>query len=138
MGTRFRVLPITSPAGTAILTPNQTLWQLDDSILTRLEIMVPDGHNGNTGIRCLRSQQQIIPWSNSRFLIANSETVSIEYGEELTESQLLVLTYNVDIFDHTFYLRATMTDMPLLAGQGGVPPAIVPSALLTSAGVPSP
>lgn len=138
MGSRYRTLAILVTAGTTIAAPNQILWQLEDNILTTLSILVPPGHNGTTGIRFLRSQQPVIPFAAGRYLIANGETVNIEYNEELTESQLLVQTYNTDIYDHTFYLRAVITDLPSIGPRGSTVPAIVPTALLTSAGVLSP
>src|SRR3979490_739545 len=138
MGSRYFVNAINVPALTAILAPHTTNFVLEDQILTRLEVNIPTGHNGNTGIRILRSQQQVIPWANSQFLIANGETISIDYGEELTESKLVVITYNTDIFDHTFYLRATMTDRPVKASAGPLSSPVIPTALFTSLGVPSP
>jgi hypothetical protein len=137
MGSRYQVLSWTTAAGTTIAAPLRTIWPLDTGILTRLEIMIPSGHNGLTGIRILRSQQQVIPWANSQFLVANGETIGIDYGEELTEGFLDIRTYNTDIYDHTFYSRATMTDLPDASAAGGLSAPIIATALLTSAGVPS-
>jgi len=135
MASRFYVLPVTVAAGTAVATPQQTVWPLEFNKLSYISVMVPPGHNGNTGIRFQRSTQQVIPRGNSIPLIANSETVLIDVDEELTESKLVVLTYNTDIYDHTFYLRALMTDLPSIGSGGALPPPIIASALLTSAGV---
>lgn len=138
MASRFYVLPVTTPAGTTIAVPLQTVWVLEFNQLVRIDVMVPTGHNGATGIRFIRSTQQVIPRGNSIPLIANGETVPILIDEELTEGKLIVLTYNTDIYDHTHYLRATMSDLPSIGPQGAAVAGIVPSALLTSAGVPSP
>lgn len=138
MASRFYVLPVTTPAGTAVNAPLQNTWLLEFNQLIRIDVMVPPGHNGTTGIRFVRSTQQVIPRGNSIPLIANGETVPILIDEELTEGKLFILTHNTDIYDHTHYLRATMSDLPSIGPRGSAVPAIVPSALLTSAGVLSP
>ncbi|SRR6266403_775656 len=138
MASRFYVLPVTVPPGTPVATPQSTTWVLELNQLVRIDVMVPTGHNGATGIRFVRSTQQVIPRGNVIPLIANGETVPILIDEELTEGKLIVLAYNTDIFSHTFYLRATMSDLPTIGPGASAAPVIVPSALLVSTGVPSP
>jgi hypothetical protein len=138
MSSRYFILNVTVPGRTQINNPITTTWQLEDQILTRLECDIPPGHNGGTGIRILRSQQQVIPWANNQFLVANDRLLSIDYGEELTESKLVIITYNTDVYDHTFYLRATMTDRPLTGAADTLAGPVIPTASFTSAGVPSP
>lgn len=89
-----------------------------------------------TGIRILRSQQQVIPWGNLNYLIANDRRFSVDVGDELTESKLVILTYNTDIYNHSHYLYATITDMPLQGLSPAQNSPIVATALLTSTGVP--
>lgn len=137
MGSRYILNDILVPALTTIAAPQTTTWQLDNNILTRLECDIPNGHNGNTGIRVLRSQQQVIPWANFKFLVANNRLVNVDYGEELTESKLVVIAYNTDVYDHTFYLRATMTDRPQLAASSTLGAPVIPTLLFTSTAVPS-
>lgn len=138
MASRFYVLPVNTPAGTAIAAPLQTVWIMEFNLLESISVMVPRGHNGATGIRFQRSTQQVIPRGNIIPLIANGETVLININEELTEGKLVVLTYNTDIYDHAFYLRATMSDLPSIGPGAALSSPIIPTALLTSSGVPSP
>lgn len=138
MATRYYVNSITVPPGTLATAPQITTWQIEDAILARIELDIPNGHNGQTGIRVLRSQQQVIPWSNNQYLVANARLLSVDYGLELTESKLVVHTINADVFAHTFYLRATITDLPLPTSSGSSAPPIVASALLVGPAVPLP
>lgn len=137
MASRYYTLNVLTPAGTTVAAPLSTTWLLEDQILTGLEIDIPDGHNANTGIRMLRSTQQVIPWGNKNYLIANDRLLTIAVGDELTEGKLVVVTYNVDIYDHTFYLRATITDVATSSSGGASGAPAVATALLTSSGVPS-
>jgi len=138
MANRFYVLPVTTPAGTTAAAPQSTTWVLEFNQLVRIDVMTPAGHNGLTGIRFVRSTQQVIPRGNTIPLIANGETVPILIDEELTEGRLIVLTFNTDLYPHTHYLRATIADLNTIGPQGSTVPAVVPSVLLTSAGVLSP
>lgn len=108
----YYLSPLT-PAGTSIAAPLSTSWPLEDAQLKRVVITVPPGHNGLTGIRVLWSGQQIIPWANNQFLVANGRTIEVNFDDYMTIMGLVVVTYNTDVFDHTFYLEATVTDASL-------------------------
>lgn len=111
MASRVYSLSITVPAGTAINSPISTTWPLEDNTLSTIDLTIPDGHNGYTGIRMLRSQQQVYPWGNNSYLTANGRSFTVSVNQELTESKLVILTYNTGFYDHTFYLQATITDL---------------------------
>lgn len=111
MASRYYTLTLLTPAGTAVATPLSTTWQLEDQTLASVEVDIPDGHNGLTGIRVIRSQQQVVPWGNNSFLVANNRLVTVPVNQELTEAKLVILTYNTGFYDHSFYLRATITDL---------------------------
>lgn len=110
MPDRFYVNSVTTPANTAVAFPLSTKWALEDAYITIVSIVVPDGHNGLTGIRLLQANQEIIPWSNNAWLIANDEKIDIPYNGEITISGLVIQTYNTDAFDHTHNLRVVVTD----------------------------
>jgi|SRR5713101_15139 len=110
---RLYYLSVMTPAGTAIAAPLTTAFPLEDAKLKRLAITIPDGHSGFTGIRILRGSQQIMPWSNNQYIVANNRTIPIDYDDEITSSGLGIVTYNTDIFDHTFYIEVVIEDLPL-------------------------
>lgn len=109
--TYYAVVPV--PAGTAQATPVSVPVTLEDAILKGVECVVPDGHCGLTGIRLLQSQQQIFPWANNSYLVANDEKIPIAYDDQIQSSGITAQGFNTDIFDHSFYLRFTITDLPL-------------------------
>lgn len=136
MGTRLYELDVTVPAGTAQITPQVTPWPLENAQLVQIELIVPPGHVALTGIRILQAQQQIIPWGNLSYLRMDSEKLVIPFNGEIGANALSINTFNTDIFAHTFYLRATIQDLPLPGANQTPGPPIVASALLTGAGVP--
>jgi hypothetical protein len=110
------------PAGTAITAPASQAWPLEDNELANIHVTVPDGHCGLTGFRILQAQQQIVPFANSQYLVANDEKIDYPFDDEITSTGLVLEGYNTDIFQHTFYVRALVKNLPL---PGENPPAEV-------------
>jgi hypothetical protein len=121
---------LTVGAGNSISTPVSQAWPLEDNELTKIVVTIPDGHCGLTGFRILRAQQQIVPFANSQYLVANDRTLTYEFDDEITTTGLVLEGYNNDIFPHTFYCEATVTNLPYPAAE---PPAEVVTADDTSA-----
>lgn len=109
--TRYVPQQLTVPAGTASSAPTTLSWNLGAVILGSLEVMIPKGHAGLTGLAVTYSGQQLLPWVNAGgWLIGNDLdrrfTMQFEVGRPITLS-----AYNTDIFAHTFYLLAEVTDL---------------------------
>lgn len=125
---RLYPLTIVTPKATLQSAPLVTPWPLEDAYLTSILIQVPDGHAGLTGLRILWSGQQIVPWGNNSYIVSNNEILTIPITSYITASGLTVHTFNTDIYDHSFYLRALITD----SLPGAAPPAN-PAGVYTNA-----
>jgi len=112
---RLYYLDCLVPAGTTQAAPAQFPFPLEDATLKHGAITVPDGHNGLTGVKITWSRQQIWPWANNKFLVANNRVIPFEFGDYITVSGLVVVAYNTDIFDHTFYVEMLITDAKQVA-----------------------
>jgi hypothetical protein len=110
---RIYYLVADTPAGTPIATPVTTPWPLEDNQLLSIEIDVPDGHCGLTGIRILQASQQIVPHANNSYFVANDKNTVYPFDDQITATGLVIVTYNTDVFDHKFYLTAVVTNLPL-------------------------
>jgi len=127
-----RLYPFTvaTPAGTAILAPVTMQLPLEDALLEKITIIIPDGHVGLTGIRLQQAGQQIVPWGNFNYLVANNRVIEIPFNGEMTGTGLVALSYNLDVFDHNHYLEILIKDLPLasaLAVTGQSNPVILPA-----------
>lgn len=120
---------LTVGAGNSINTPISQAWPLEDNQLLKVVITIPDGHCGLTGFRLLRAQQQIVPFANNLYLVANDRTLTYEFEDEITTTGLVLQGYNNDIFPHTFYCEATVTNLPYPTAE---PEAEVTTAADTS------
>lgn len=104
---------IAVPASTLPTAPQISAYDLGDVLLERLEVIIPDGHAGLTGIAVVYDGQGVVPWATTPvFLIGNGETptfdVDFRFGHPAQ-----VWAYNEGVYAHSFYLRATVRDSTL-------------------------
>jgi hypothetical protein len=127
---RFYEQTFTIPANTPKAAPVDIAWALEDNTLRKVSITIPDGHNGLTGIRVKWSNQQIIPWGNLSFIVANNRTIDVEFDDYITITGLVIEGFNTDVFPHSFYLEATISDLPSsgqIAATNGASSAVLPA-----------
>jgi|SRR5690349_5238491 len=126
---------IATPAGTSSDTPLVTNFALEDAELVSVTILIPDGHAGLTGIRVLQAGQEIIPWDNDDWLVSNNEVITIPMSSEITRTGLSIETYNQDIFPHTHWVRALITNLGSTAGTVVDTVPVIPSSILSDLGI---
>lgn len=123
MAERIELFQVTCPLGTAIATPQTTSLVMDDGELVRLEVTVPSGPSGFMGFRFRHSQQVVIPYKGSNWIITDDEKLSWDLHGYPTGSAWSIQMYNTDIWAHTVYLRLHINEigarptksLPLLA-----------------------
>jgi hypothetical protein len=115
-------LTVTVAANTPIDTPTIVPWPLADANLDFIDIIVPDGHSGQTGVAVFWSGTQIVPWGNDTWIVANDEKIHVPVNSYITISGLSVYAYNLGQFEHSFYLRAhvTYTTSPVVTQEGSI------------------
>lgn len=107
------------PARTPASAPLTTAWPIIQGHLKKIEIQVPAGHHGNTGIRILYENVQIYPWGVTENWLTDSGALrTVEWGDEIQAWALYVQTYNTDTVAHQFRLLAEVwpTVEPVPAG----------------------
>lgn len=87
-----------------------TPWVTEDNDVTDIEIEIPPGHNGLTGIRVMKGDVQLLPFGSNSWLIANDYSRVFPVGEFLPTSDVKIQAYNTGSFQHTFYLRMTVVN----------------------------
>lgn len=125
VGARAIAAKITSPAGTAEASATTTSLDLGRVHIERVEVVVPTGHAGLTGVQLRYAGEVIVPWaSGDDWIVSNGETIDFAVGFDVT-SALQLRAYNTDVFEHSFYLRVHVTDLDAGA-DGGRAIGIVP------------
>lgn len=105
IGRIYYLEAVVSP-NTPIASPASFTWPLEDNYLERIDVRIPPGPSGAMGFRILWSQQQIVPWGNYSWLIANDEEIPWKADTAISASGLVVQAYNLGNFPHTIYLKA--------------------------------
>jgi hypothetical protein len=147
VSSRYYLEAFTAPAGTPASAPAAFPWTLENGKLNFIQVRIPDGHSGLTGIRFKWSTAVVIPTVGNLFLVANAEVVTIPWDDEIAEDALTVEVYNTDVWDHVFYLRASVSDLatgpavvtPDQAAPGATPDTVTADvASLADTGPPPP
>lgn len=102
---RIYTTVFTIPANTPIATPATLPVVLDDEQLDSIEIIIPSGHSALTGIAILWSGVQIAPYDAGTWINGDDDKLTYDYAGEITANGLSLTGYNLDIYQHSFYLR---------------------------------
>lgn len=107
---RLQAFTINVPAGTTQAAPQQTSTAFNSGVLVGIEIEIPNGHVGLTGLQIASAHVQVLPITPGQWIVGNGS--SIEWAlEELTDTgNWQAIAYNTDKFAHSFYLRFLVSD----------------------------
>ena len=111
---RIYVLTITAPAGTPQSAPVTKAFPLEDGLLDKIQMLIPFGHNGTTGIAVKHGDVTLLPWGQGSWLIGSNEWTEFPVNQEVLTDSLHVEAYNGGTFDHSWYLRAFIKDSPAI------------------------
>jgi hypothetical protein len=134
MPPRVYDIAFTVPPGTPANAPVSVPWVTEDNTIVDIELEVPPGHNGLTGIRVVKGSVQLIPWSAGTFIIANDYSRTFPVGAYIPTSDLTLQGYNTGAYPHTFYLRMTVVNYdPGQSQNQGSPSQALVTGIITSA-----
>jgi hypothetical protein len=134
MPPRLYETSFTVPAGTPSNAPVSQVWRTEDNVIEDIEIEIPPGHNGLTGIRIMKGDVQLLPWSAGTFITANDYARVFPIGAYLPTGDVTLQGYNTGGYPHTFYLRMTVTNYNGATDQPGTTNTqALPAGSVTSA-----
>ena len=108
MAIRIYSITVTVPSGIQPTSPQVTSWFTEDAWVDTVEVEVPPGHNGLTGIRLTKSDVQILPWSNNTWFTVNDYTRVFPIDDYIPTGDLKIQAYNTGSYPHTFFLRMSV------------------------------
>lgn len=126
---RVEVFDVAAPAGTAKAAPLEVPTNFQAGELVRVRIVIPDGHNGLTGIQLAVAHAQAIPYTAGAWIVGNDDDVAFEAIGYPNSGAWSAFVYNADIFQHVFHVRYEVADFAYIS-RTVVAPA-VPTPLLT-------
>lgn len=99
---------ITTPKGTAEASAQSSSFAVGQGTLRRLDVIIPAGHVGITGIAVRMAGTRVIPFNETQWLRGNDTRYTVEPDLEVLTGTLTVLSFNPGKFDHDHHLVADM------------------------------
>ena len=99
-------------AGTPATAYTTTAAGIATVLLHRLEVRIPPGHQGMTGIALVDSGSFVVPYAagGTGWLIGDDDDLSYAYGRELG-ANVQFATYNTGTYQHAWQVRMIYTPM---------------------------
>jgi hypothetical protein len=113
---RIEKFAVTVPAGTAQASPANYSLVVPDGYLQRVEVTIPDGHNGLTGLQLLAANAQLVPATFGAYLVGNDQTLAFDMVGVIDTGNFQANAYNTGVFAHTFYGLWYMLDFAYSTG----------------------
>ena len=130
LANRVESFIVSVPAGTAQATPQTTDVSFPDGLVKRVELDVPPGHTGHTGIRILAATGRFIPYTSGAYLVADDHDFGWDVIGVIDTGSFQVQAYNTDVYDHAFYLRFSVLDFAYAEATSALAPAPIPAPLI--------
>lgn len=123
---RVEIFDVTAPAATPKAAPLEvaTPWQQGD--LVGVEIVIPAGHAGLTGLRLAAAHAQVLPYTAGAWIVGNDEKIEWELASYITTGAWSAFVYNSDVVDHTFHVRYRVADFALTGQRTEPAPLATP------------
>ncbi len=122
LANRIEAFAVLVTAGTAQTAAVTTDVSFADGLVQRIELDVPSGHVGLTGIQILSAKGQLIPYTFGTFLVANDHDFGWNMVGVIDTGSFQAKCFNADVFDHTFYLRFSVLDFAYATAAGRLDP----------------
>lgn len=117
---RHRHVAITTPAGTAVASPQSTTVALGPVTVRSVQVIIPDGHAGHTGIAIHHAGERVLPFQGTEWIGGNDDSPTFDLDLWIGGGEVVVQTFNTGDYDHDHLLRFTIEDVEALAA-GGTP-----------------
>jgi hypothetical protein len=119
---RIEKFTVTAASGT-VAPGDFTALDFTDGIMTRIEVKIPDGHAGLTGIRIFYGNQQVLPRTGPGFLRGNATTYATDVDNLPSGSGWQARVFNEGYIDHSWELVLELDELG--SGSVDLPPVLL-------------
>lgn len=106
MAQRVESFKVTAVAGGTVASPIETQLTFDPGNVTGVELLIPAGHGGLTGIALAIAHQIIVPETVGGWVVGDDDLISWPLDGYLNTGAWSAFAYNTDpVNDHSWYLR---------------------------------
>lgn len=125
MADRLEWFAVTIPAGTAIASPVVVPCVFNTGDVTKINVKVPPGPQGNVGFFIGAGGSQYVPRTPGSFIMPDNDYFQWDMQNAISSGSWSVTAYNTDIFPHTIQVSFEVNENPAITSP-------VPSGIGTS------
>lgn len=107
---RVQAFQVVAAAGTPQSAPVETDISFAPGEVVGIEIDIPDGHAGLTGLQIATAHQQLFPYTRGQWLIGNDDKIEWAVHDLADTGNWQAIWFNTDLFVHDFYIRFLVSD----------------------------
>lgn len=134
MAQRVEISSVTCPANTAQANAIETSLAFNPGIVREVEIVIPAGHAGVTGLALANAHQIIIPASGNVWIIGDDDVLRWPLDGYINSGAWSAFTYNTDFANpHSWYFR-WLIDEIVLTTQSVLPVPLSTSQIMAVGG----
>lgn len=111
MADRVELFDFTIAAGVARAAPVEVALGFDPGEVEEIELVIPDGHAGLTGIQLALAHQPIIPKTRGSFIRGNDEVIRWPMHNLPNSGAWSAFGFNTDSYDHGFTVRFLVNEI---------------------------
>lgn len=116
---RVNLPAVTCPPGTLQVNAIETDLSFPPGRLVGLEIVIPPGHAGATGLAIAQAHQIVIPTQGTQWLVGDDDIIRWDYKDVLGSGQWSAFTYNLDLANsHTWFFRMLIAENSTVVSSG--------------------
>lgn len=105
MAQRIETATVTATAGTLSTAPTTVDMSFPAGVVEEIEIVIPAGHAGLTGIAIGQGGQVVIPATAGGYIIGDADVIRWPLDGFLDNGSWFAQAYNTDVYDHQWFVR---------------------------------
>lgn len=126
MAQRVEILSVTCPVSTPQASAIETELPFNIGIVREVEIVIPPGHAGLTGLAIAQAHQIIIPATGTDWIIGDDDYIKWPLENYLDADTWSAFTYNTDAFyPHSWQIRFLVDELDANVPAGSTGPIAV-------------
>lgn len=100
-----QIFHVTAAVGTSAASPQVVNLAMPPRRIIGIEILIPDGARGSSGIALGAAGTRFIPSNANSYIISNDEIIRWPYVAGLDSGAWQAFVYNIGTFAHTYEVR---------------------------------
>jgi len=137
MAERIEAFTVTVPVNTAQASPQVTNVSFNPGNVVGIQIIIPAGHAGLTGIALRSGKSQYVPRTSGSFVVSDDEVVKWDVEGAPGTGNWEAVAFNTDdSYSHSFFLRFLVNELRIPGVEPAPPFRVSPEGEIVNLSVP--